>query len=66
MAGGHKRTFAEFLESSEPTLTLLTPDGGRIPAHSEVRPFPNKPDCLYQQQDIEWHCAAGHTVLLLS
>jgi hypothetical protein len=37
-----KRTYAEFAADSEPTLTVLTADGGRIPAHNEViRELPN-------------------------
>lgn len=32
----HKRSYAEFASGSEPTLTILTADGGRVPAHNEV------------------------------
>jgi hypothetical protein len=32
----NKRSFVEFAAGSEPTLTVLTADGGRIPAHNEV------------------------------
>lgn len=32
-----KRTYAEFAAESETNLVVLTADGGRIPAHAEVR-----------------------------
>jgi hypothetical protein len=36
-SGSKKRSFFEFAAGSDPTLTVITTDGGRIPAHNEVR-----------------------------
>jgi hypothetical protein len=38
----NKRSFAEFAAGSEHTLTVLTADGGRIPAHNEVTRGPKR------------------------